>query len=624
MNNSEIKTKPSDVVESVKKCNEYKDKLGASGLFTQTKKNERFLAGDQWLGAQTKSNLPLIKFNVIKRIVDYKTAQVLSNPLTAQFAFEGVADFIDDEKSTSRDQIIEELQNGDASEYNKLENEEKVNLVASVMTKFYQTQTERLKFNSLLARALRKSAVSGTGAIYFYWDSSIKTGQKVGDVNITGDVSAEVIDVVSSLTVENPANEDIQSQDFLVITKKATVAEAKRIAKQNGLSQEDIDKIKTDESTYYSSERDEQVKDMLERVTIYTKFYKKYADNGDFSIYAVMCTQDVVIKPDWDTSLTLYPIATISWEERSDSIFGESEVTSLIPNQIAINRMSTASVWSAMLNGMPILMIDESRVKGNITNKPGQVWKFNGDGDMRTSAYYLNPPQISSALVGNMQTLIDNTLTHTGANDAALGNMRSENAAAIIALQEAAHAPMQMLKNRTYQFAEDCARIFASFCLKHYDSRKLKITERDGSWYLPFNAKDFDDLVLSVKIDVGPSTVWSVEAQRKTLENLYQLQILDVIDYLERLDPGTVPRLPELIKKLKAQAKKAEIEQQESESVDNFDIDTFYNALSPEEREQFDALDHEQQKALIEQEKARTMQQANSQGAMPETALQGV
>ena len=622
MNNIKIKTKPSDVVESVKKCNEYKDKLGASGLFTQTRKNERFLAGDQWLGAQTKSNLPLISFNVIKRIVDYKTAQVLSNPLTAQFAFEGVADFIDDDKSISRDEIIKGLQNADASEYNKLENEEKVNLVASVMTKFYQTQTERLKFNSLLARALRKSAVSGTGAIYFYWDSSVKTGQKVGGVDIKGDVSAEVIDVVSALSVENPACEDIQGQDFIVITKKTTVAEAKRIAKQNGVAEEDIEQIKSDESTYYSSERDEQAKDMLERVTIYTKFYKNYEDNGEYSIYAVMCTANVIIKPDWDTGLSVYPIALISWEERSDSIFGESEVTSLIPNQIAINRMSTASVWSAMLNGMPILMIDESRVKGNITNKPGQVWKFNGDGDMRTSAYYLNPPQISSALVGNMQTLIDNTLTHTGANDAALGNMRSENAAAIIALQEAAHAPMQMLKNRTYQFAEDCARIFASFCLRFYDSRKLKITERDCSWYLPFDAKDFDSLVLSVKIDVGPSTVWSVEAQRKTLENLYQLQILDVIDYLERLDPGTVPRLPELIKKLKAKVREAEVKQKESESVENFDIDTFYNALSPEEKEQFDLLSHEEQKAIIEQEKARTIEQAMAQGVAPQA--QGV
>ena len=48
--------------------------------------------------------------------------------------------------------------------------------------------------------------------------------------------------------------------------------------------------------------------------------------------------------------------------------------------------------------------------------------------------------------IGRVQQMIAQTLTQSGANNAALGDVRPENTSAIIAVREAATMPLQMLK----------------------------------------------------------------------------------------------------------------------------------------------------------------------------------
>ena len=54
----------------------YKAAIGERGICGQATVNERFYIGDQWHGARCGDHKPLVRYNVIKRIGDYKMAIV--------------------------------------------------------------------------------------------------------------------------------------------------------------------------------------------------------------------------------------------------------------------------------------------------------------------------------------------------------------------------------------------------------------------------------------------------------------------------------------------------------------------------------------------------------------------
>ena len=114
--------------------------------------------------------------------------------------------------------------------------------------------------------------------------------------------------------------------------------------------------------------------------------------------------------------------------------------------------------------------------------------------------------------------------------------------------------PLQMLQNRYYQFCEDVARIWAEFWVSMYGKRALKISDENGTWYMPFDSERYKTLLISVKVDVGASTLWSESQSVRTLDNLLERQIIDVIQYLDRLPKGTIPKVDALIKELKTSA----------------------------------------------------------------------
>lgn len=259
-----------------------------------------------------------------------------------------------------------------------------------------------------------------------------------------------------------------------------------------------------------------------------------------------------------DTKLRLYPFAAFRWERRRNCAYGESEVTYLIPNQIAINRTLTANVWAVMMLGMPLTVVNTDVVQQRLTNDPGQILEVSGTAEELAGAVrYVNPPNFSPAFDNNIASLISNTLTQSGANDAALGDIRPDNTSAIVAVREAATMPMQTVQNRFYSFVEDIARIWADMWVTFYGKRSLKIEDENGVWYLPFDGEKLKDLLIAVKIDVGASTLWSEIQSVKTLDNLLAAQIITPKQYLERLPKGSVPNLSGLIRELQ-QAQEAQ------------------------------------------------------------------
>ncbi len=542
--NLKITTEPKSVFSEYKKGNEYKASIGDKGIFEQSKINERFYVGDQWRGANCGNERPLVRRNIIKRIADYKLSSITSAPIAVNFSADGVPD-----NSGLQEQVKmyqEKLKAG--ADFTAETDDAEISVITSVLSDYFKTTAERVKFDAKKEIALRNAYISGTGIAYTYWDERINTGL-YADTNkttaIKGDIAFEVLDI-ENVIFGDPNNDSVQGQPFILISQRADVEEVRREARRNRISAEDIENIKPDGADSYemnAGTRGEQEPEDSKRVTVITKFYKEWDKEGNgYKVMCVKCCEKTYVRKPWDTGLKLYPIAKMCWQKRKSSAYGDSEITYQIPNQIALNRATSAEIWAIMNAGMPKTVINADIVTDPLTNNPGEIIKvFGASEDVAGAIRHISPPAFANQLVTVLNDLANNTLADNGATDAALGNIKPDNASAIIQMREASLQPMQLYQNAFYDFIEDIARIWADFWLHLYGDRSLRIEDQDGIFYIPFHPERYKNLILTARIDVGSSPLWNIPATVSMLDSLYGAKIINKIQYLERLPDGIIP-----------------------------------------------------------------------------------
>ena len=254
-NKKHKETDTAKIFEEYRRGISFKSNMGNRGLYEQSRMNERFYVGDQWYGAHCGNDRPLVRHNVIKRIGDYKISMVSSNPISVNYTAEGVPNTVGIRNDI--DQIKSGMENG--AEYagftDETAGEDEINLVMSALSDYFRVTGERLKFDSLKEQALRNAYISGTGLIYTYWDSNIRTGL-YADVSrtapIKGDIACEVIDI-ENVYFGDPNEDDIQKQPYIIIAQRKSVKELKKEAIKNGASEAQADEIKPDENRQYES-----------------------------------------------------------------------------------------------------------------------------------------------------------------------------------------------------------------------------------------------------------------------------------------------------------------------------------------------------------------------------------
>lgn len=550
---------PKLVWEQYRNGANYKSGLGQRGLYDQSRVNERFYSGDQWHGART-GDRPLVRYNVVKRIGDYKMAMVGGANIAVNYTAEGVPSTLDirqaaeEQRKAMKKQIGYPMAIDPTDTANTPLTAVDINLVTQAMTDYFRTTAERVKLDDLKNSALRKAYITGTGILYTYWDERVETGLYADEGRtspIRGDIRCEVLDV-ENVYFGDPSRDSVQEQPYILIVQRRRLDEVQREARRN---RQDPDSIKPDEDTSYMAgdRSDEKLQDD-KQVTVITKLYKEWSDDGErYRILAVRTTEGGTVRAAWDTKLQLYPLAKMNWETRANCAYGDSEITHLIPNQIAINRGVTASVWAMMMLGMPITVVNGDVIQEPVTNEPGQVIRVYG-GTAKDAITTVTPPNFNPQFENMISSLISNTLTQSGANDAALGDIRPDNTSAIMAVREAATMPMQLLQNRFYSFLEDLGRIWADFWVNMYGKRALKIEDEDGDWYMPFDGERYRNVLMNVKIDVGQAGLWSEIQAQQTLDNMLANQLITPMQYLERLPKnGAIPNVTGLIEDLKNQ-----------------------------------------------------------------------
>ena len=130
---------------------------------------------------------------------------------------------------------------------------------------------------------------------------------------------------------------------------------------------------------------------------------------------------------------------------------------------------------------------------------------------MKRSLPHSARPDISAQVLQLLKQMMTDTAELMGASEAALGTVNPDNTSAIIAVQNATAAPLELTKMEFYRFTEDWARVFLDLMGAHYGVRTLVLPNEDGGepekCTFDFSALAGQDMRLQV--DVGAASYWS-------------------------------------------------------------------------------------------------------------------
>ena len=482
--------------------------------------NENFFIGKQWEGV-VSNGLPTPVFNILKQIVLHQVATITSDNFTIS-----------------------------ATPLRASANDKRLEMASQVVNSELRALFKVNKLPNLSRIMMRNAAVDGDGCMFTYFDPDAPTGLD----GIKGAIKTEIIDNTRVL-FGNPNSRNVQSQPYIIIWKRRQIDDVKDEARANGLSEEEIQNISADTDDN-NSRMDSYVDD---KCTVLTKLWR---DKKTGTIWGCEVTKGAVIRKPYDVRIKSYPVTWICWDYVQECYHGQALITGLIPNQEFINKAYAMAMLSQMTSAFPTKLYDRTRVT-KWTNQVGA--QIAVDGSVEGVAKILEPAQISPQIAQFINSTIENTQSLTGATAAALGNTRPDNTSAIIALQRAAAIPAEITKQNLYECLEDLGRIYIEFMAAYYGTRPVDIpaavavgdeiaqfaNANVGMMQQEFDFAQLEDCPMTIGLDVGASSYWSEVASMQTLENLLQLGLITVADFLERIPDGYVAKRQELLDKYK-------------------------------------------------------------------------
>ncbi len=510
---------PAAVAQLYHRALEFNTQLG---LYDTVRKNENFFIGRQWEGVEA-NGLPTPVFNFLKRVVLFQVATITSDNIALQAS----------PLAAALDMDLWDVEQ-----------------VAEVLNQQFQSVFERNQVVGLVREFLRNAAVDGDGCLYTWFDPTVENGQAV-----RGEIVTEVVEN-TRVHFGNPNSRDVQTQPWILLSRRMPVEDARAMAAENGMPEADRAAIRPDAEDFHNP-ADAMTDD---KVTVLTLLWR---DRGSGTIRRYVCTRAAALQPEADTGLTRYPIVWLCWDYVQDCYHGQALVSGLLPNQVFVNKLFAMSMISLMTTAYPRIVYDKTRI-ASWDSRVGAAIAVHG-GDMNSVARILDPAQISPQIAQFIQLAVDYTQSFLGASDVALGNARPDNTSAILALQRATSVPLELVRQNLYRAIEELGRIYMDYMRCCYGVRTVQVTMAlhsrrqpldmglpDQSFQRPFDFSVLERLPVSLKLDAGASSYWSEIASQQTLDNLLVQNKIDLADYLERIPNGYIARKQELIEKLRA------------------------------------------------------------------------
>ena len=500
-----IKTEPEGIWREYEKAAEHNGRLyDGKGLYNTVEENENFYIGNQWAGVDAPDlDKPVLNFT--KRVVAYCIAMLVSDDIAAR-----LAPFAEDEQQKG---------------------------MCDLLAKEVDRVMERTKLKALARDALRNAAVDGDCDWYFYFDADAPTGQAA-----TGDIRMENFENTKVL-FGNPYTPEVEAQPYILLVRRLQLQAARELARAEGMSADEAEEIQPDGETRYGENADDEL------VTCLVKMWK---ENG--TVCWTEVTRDKVLRKARDTGYRRFPVCHMCWEKVRSSYHGQAILTGLIPNQRFVNKVWAMMMLQIKTMAFPKIFYDENAFPNGWSNRIGEAVAVVGPPD-KVVAQNIRGADASAQVMELVEKTISYTKDFMGANDAALGNVTPNNTSAIIAVQKATAAPLELQKLAYYQFVEDAVRIILEIIRCDYGVRWVQTDGEMGPMLeqVDFGAYSLDEMELN--IDIGESSYWNELVQIQTADNLVQQKIItDAADYLERIPDKYIKNKQDLIEKIRARA----------------------------------------------------------------------
>lgn len=480
------------------------------GMYGDTDLNYRMYNGDQWYGLKI-SGTEKIQYNFIKPIVKYKVGNILTNLYAINYSSEN---FENREFRKSADKICK--------------------LLNKKACKIWEKDYMDLKLRAIV----KDAAINDEGVLYVNYSDS--NNQPINEILNKNDIY-----------YGNENNSDIQSQPYILIKQRKPVSEVKQIAKENGVSDNEIDHIIGDlENIEEAGESAKYEKDNM--CTIVTKLYKR-----NKKVFFAQATRYVDLKKEKNTGLTYYPVAHLLWEEKKGSARGEGEVRYLIPNQLETNKTAMRRALTVKNTAYPQKVANIDKIANpNAIGEVGGIIKAKGMSidDVNKIFANINPAQMSPDVEKLQNELIQSTRELAGAGDIATGQINPESASgkAILAVQQASQQPLNEHLEYVKGFVEDLARIWLDMITVYNDSVELEEevenpqTGEKETQLVTVQQTTLKELQATVKVDITPRGAFDKYAQEMSMENLLKngyfstQRIPELKLYVKTLDDDSV------------------------------------------------------------------------------------
>lgn len=514
-----IKTEPIQIWQEYQLGTEY---LLNHNIYETVKVNERFWDGRQWEGLEAK-NMPTPVFNVLQRAGKFMVSTIGSNDIAIDITpFSEMAEDIDRIVPVAKEieHIIEQC---------------------------------RMKEQSKLV--IRNAFVDGSGYIMLSFDPDVETGQ-----DAKGMVESQLIDC-TNVYFGNPYSNNIQKQPYIIVSLRQDIRQVKQEARDNGLSKEQVDSIQPDNEGLQPNEDEAE-----NLVTVLIKYFKKKTTVVDkeividpetglevevetekevTTVWFTKTTRELALIEPTNLGYKRYPIACFGWDIIKNSYCYNSPMTSVIPNQVFINKCFAIAQMYGLQSAFPKIIFDKNKM---------QIDQFLNDVSPQAVAGidlagkfidFIKIPDFSNNIIELVQETMAQTKECLGVTDASLGNVRPDNTSAIIALQESSAVPLEIQKQNFYAFWEDVVRSLIDIVSCTYGVRQV-MTEDNELATVDFSV--LRDLNYNLNVEIGNGAQFSEIAQINTLDKLVQAGYIDPGVYIEVVPSKYIPQKSKLLK----------------------------------------------------------------------------
>lgn len=491
-------------------------------FFERIRINEHFWDGKQWEGLETK-NMPKPVFNVLQRAGKFMVSTIGSNDIAVNIVpFTTLQDDIERMVPISKE--VEHI-----------------------------IEVARMKEASKLV--IRNAFVDGSGYMMQYFDPEVETGQLA-----QGAIKNQLVDC-TNVFFGNPFSNDLQGQPYIIVALRQDVTQVRQEAMELGMSKEDALTISPDNEGLHVNE---DIATNL--VTVLIKFFKKKTEYEDIetsvdpvtgemiskkvtkvknTVWFTKTTQTMVIKEPTDLGYKRYPLACFGWDVIKNSYMYNSPMTSVIANQIFINKSFAIAQMYGLQSAFPKITFDKNKVQIDEFMNSVSPQAVAGLDLAGKFIDFIKIPDFSNNIIELAKETISQTKDMLGVTDASLGNVRPDNTSAILALQESSAVPLEIQKQNFYSFWEDVVRNILDIISNDYGIRQV-MTPDNQLAVVDFST--LKNMNYNLSVEIGNGAQFSEIAQMQTLDKLVQAGYITPDTYIDVVPSKYIPQKSKLLR----------------------------------------------------------------------------